>query len=218
MPTEAWVEALCSQAQRCSDEIARRSSTQQALEAATISASAALVGLVLTGNSSSLLLLIVPWIVSVFAHQWLDHHRTIGRIGGYMAGHLEPELQHKLGGAASSDFQFWETHIRRVGSRTPTRRSRSAWRNGSQWLWAGPIMLLYAGVSAIVLAVLIRAVWFDPYSAATHGLSSAGIEIWPRVVWVADVGLVIWLAVVLWRGLLLPPRTPPEDATTSVAA
>ena len=201
---EVWVDVLNQQAQRCADEISRRSSTQQAVEAGYYAATAAIAGLFLTGNSSPFILLLIPLLAFVSSRQWLDHHRTIHALGSYLSDRVERELETRLGRPEVAELVLWEGHIRRRRWAERGERPQPGWRDRATWLWVLPLLMLFAGVGAVVLIALFRVVWLDPLAGATHGLSEAGITFWPKLVWVVEVVLVVWVAQSLARGLLKP--------------
>lgn len=65
-------------------EIARRSTAQQALIAATVTATGTVGGLV-AGGADAALLVVLGLVVPVFGLLWLDHARNIGEIGRFIA-------------------------------------------------------------------------------------------------------------------------------------
>lgn len=66
-------------------EIARRSNAQQALIAATVTATGTVGGLVVAEGTNAALLLVLALVAPVFGLLWLDHARNIGEIGEFIA-------------------------------------------------------------------------------------------------------------------------------------
>lgn len=75
------------------DEIANRSSLQNAIVTLDVAAVGTLGGFVLgrKTTNSLLLLLLIP-LSTALGLWWLDHAQTIGRIGNYIRAHLWPHI------------------------------------------------------------------------------------------------------------------------------
>jgi hypothetical protein len=115
-------------------EIQRRSTTQQALVALNLAASATIAGAVVASRLDDEFLLVLPLVSSVLGLLWLDHARNIELIGSYIANKLwlwEPS---------------WETYARQL-----ERRMRSQVLE-----FALPMSLVFAGgsVAALVITAL----------------------------------------------------------------
>lgn len=137
--TLARIDSLNHAINRASSEISRRSTTQQAVQASSISACTALAGVVVAGHGDFRLLLLIPLLSAAFGLQWLDHHRAILRLGSYVAYVLEPQLQRCL----DLEMPLWESFLRSQNRDGEGRRT-----------WTLPIILLFYGTSlaALVLA------------------------------------------------------------------
>jgi hypothetical protein len=72
-------------------EIARRSNAQQALVAATVTATGTIGGLVVTEKADSVLLVVLAAVAPIFGLLWLDHARNIGVIGEFIRCHWPGE-------------------------------------------------------------------------------------------------------------------------------
>ncbi len=72
-------------------EIARRSNAQQALIAATVTATGTIGGLVVTGKADSVLLVVLAVVSPIFGLLWLDHARNIGEIGDFIRCNWDQE-------------------------------------------------------------------------------------------------------------------------------
>lgn len=82
---EAWEEARLRQCEVLWAEIARRSNAQQALIAATVTATGTVGGLVAAQGADSALLLSLGLVAPVFGLLWLDHAQNIREIGHFIA-------------------------------------------------------------------------------------------------------------------------------------
>jgi hypothetical protein len=65
-------------------EIARRSNAQQALVAATVTATGTLAGLAVTDKADPVVLVVLAVVAPTFGLLWLDHARNIGEIGNFI--------------------------------------------------------------------------------------------------------------------------------------
>lgn len=65
-------------------EVARRSNAQQALIAATVTATGTVGGLAVTGKADPVLLVVLAAVSPIFGLLWLDHARNIGEIGDFI--------------------------------------------------------------------------------------------------------------------------------------
>jgi hypothetical protein len=65
-------------------EIARRSNAQQALLAATVTATGTVGGLVVSGRADPVLLVVLAVVAPVFGLLWIDHAQNIGEIGKFI--------------------------------------------------------------------------------------------------------------------------------------
>jgi hypothetical protein len=85
------VEATVRQCEVLWAEIARRSNAQQALVAATVTATGTIGGLVVTDKADSVLLVVLAAVAPIFGLLWLDHARNIGEIGEFIRCHWPSE-------------------------------------------------------------------------------------------------------------------------------
>lgn len=69
------------------NEIARRSSFQQALIAATVTATGAVGGIVVGRKSNTDLFAVLAAVAPIFGLLWLDHAEKIAEISGFIAKH-----------------------------------------------------------------------------------------------------------------------------------
>jgi hypothetical protein len=199
MPTEERVlhaAVLNEQMARTTREIDRRSTTQQALQAVAITSVTAVVGVVLSGHSSPFLLLVVPFLTTLLGMQWLDNHKCIQSLGGYLAQHIEGQATHLL--VPPPKFTLWETYIRQ-GQRD-TRLQR--------WLWVAPVLALFAGSALVILGCVFTSAMVHPSNTSHPGIAPGGIEVWPRLVWILGLGCVAVFLVACW--VELRPASSPE--------
>lgn len=66
-------------------EIARRSTAQQTLVGASVTVTGTVSGLVVTGKSSAVLLVVLAVVAPVFGLLWLDHAQVIGQIASFIS-------------------------------------------------------------------------------------------------------------------------------------
>jgi hypothetical protein len=71
-------------------EIARRSNAQQALVAATVTATGTLAGLAVTDKADPVVLVVLAVVAPTFGLLWLDHARNIGEIGNFIRCNWDP--------------------------------------------------------------------------------------------------------------------------------
>ncbi|GAA1177220.1 hypothetical protein GCM10009584_18380 [Ornithinimicrobium humiphilum] len=186
------VSIVNAQLDRCAAEIARRSTTQQTIQAGAISAAAGL-GAAVIGGFTPLVLLLLPIISVSLGSQWLDHHRTIGRIGTYAAEELEPALHRRMASVPAAP-QLWEGYWRQ----RQTRRT-------SKHIWAIPVLTIFYGLPILALAIAIPSALLHPAEAAPENLPTFSIGTWPRVLWGFGVLLTVHGLYTAWRTLF--PRT-----------
>lgn len=186
----AWADALNQQLARSAAEITRRSTTQQALQAANISAVSAIAAVVVSGHSSPLLLLLVPLVSVTLGSQWLDSHGCIQRIGGYMAHEVEPALVAALGEPPTESFAFWETYVRAVVR--PSEPSA---------IWTLPTAALFQGVALAGLVLSFPAAVLHPERFVTGGLSRGLIQVWPRAGWALALVFTAMSCRTAWKHL-----------------
>jgi len=177
------VDALNDQLKRCTEEINRRSGTQHTLQAGSVSVNTAIVGLVISGRVTVMLLLLLPLVTSAFFGQWLDHDRLIQSIGRYMSQQVEPALREALQFLRETDFEFWESYIRR----TPATNVRP---RGRMLAWSIAYLFVFPGVAALALVFTFPAAVLSPEKYIPIGLPSSGIALWPRIVWVLDLAVI----------------------------
>lgn len=164
------VSIVNSQLDRCAAEIARRSTTQQTIQAGAISAAAGL-GAAVIGGFTPLVLLLLPIISVSLGSQWLDHHNTIRRIGEYAASELEPALHRQMVSVPAAPT-LWEAY----------------WRNqqtqgANKHMWTVPILTIYYGLPALALTIAIPSALLHPADVAPPNLPTLSINVWPRVLW-----------------------------------
>ncbi|MGC1853071.1 MAG: hypothetical protein WA687_11590 [Solirubrobacterales bacterium] len=93
-------------------EIARRSNAQQALIAATVTATGTVSGLVVAGKADAVLLVVLAVVSPVFGLLWLDHARNIDNIGGFIRSNWawspnwELEHESRKGTKREATFRF----------------------------------------------------------------------------------------------------------------
>lgn len=179
---QAWADTLNSQLQRLANEIGRRSSAQQTLLTANLSAAAAIAGIVVSGATSPLLLLIIPIVSTSFGNQWIDHHRVIHRIGDYMATVAEPALSHATAPRGAVDnVRLWESFIRS----SPDRLE-------ALFAWRLPMWAVFLGASVLALTLCIPSALIDPTaSAMAFDLPIQYVDWWARGVWLLAM---LWTA------------------------
>lgn len=182
------VSTINAQLDRCTGEIARRSTTQQTLQAGTISAVAAIGAAILSGLSP-LSLLLVPLICVSFGSLWIDNHRTIHRIGGYVRTELEPALDRVLASQGSGPY-WWESYLKRNG------------RTEGRWSWSLPVLGVFYGLSFAALIIAFPSSMLAPADAAPPELPLLSIQFWPRMLWVLDLVLTVVGLFVGTRALL----------------
>ncbi len=111
------------------DEIAQRSTFQQAIVGLNLTALAAILGLAI-GRSSPEVVDLIPMVSSTLGLLWLDHHRNIQRIAAYVRDNLwiwEPS---------------WETY-----------RQSLPRRGDGFYFWAVGVLFLLAGIAATTYTV-----------------------------------------------------------------
>ena len=185
----AWTESLNNQLARTAAEITRRSTTQQALQAANTTVVLAIAGVVISGKSTPILLVLIPVVSVMFGSQWLDHHRCIHRLGDFMAFHAERALTGALGDPPVERFQFWETYIR-------DRRGNE--RNA---VWKLPVVAVFQGTAIAALALSVPSALVDPPHELRDGVTLPGVDVWARVVWVAALLLTVASCRSVWTSL-----------------
>lgn len=155
------------------DEIAKRSDAQHLIENLTITAAGTIIGVIIANQADSSLLLLVPFVTSVFGMIWIDHAQVISRIGTHIRDHLAP-LAVEISGEPR--VMRWES-------------VRLPQKYGAFYYVArfGPRFLIFEGIGGISLvasaSVLIRP------------------EHWWRGLWALDVAFVL-LTSIAWFRLL----------------
>lgn len=161
-----YVDTLNQAMSRVSAEIARRSTTQQAVQASSVSASVALAGVTVSHIGDARLLLLIPILSAAFGYQWLDHHKAIQRLGEYMRTRLEPELARHL----SLETSLWETHLRENG------RDKEGTGN-----WTFPILTIFYGTALVALVLAGPTTWTSLQDGPA--ISSWVARVWPTTLW-----------------------------------
>jgi hypothetical protein len=196
-----WVSVLNEQANRLTTEVQRRSTTQQALIVANITASTAFAATIVSGRSSVLLLLVLPFVASALGAQYVDSHRAIQGISLYMRTELEPALQTVLKGVSPKHVCLWEEYLRAIQagavglSKGSRRKIFRTWRLATISVFHGPSIV--ALVITVVPAVLY------PLDASTLGVASGGRSVWPGALWALALVLTLVALARMAYGLTL---------------
>lgn len=177
-----WVSVLNEQINRLMTEINRRSTTQQTLAVANLTAATALSAAAVSGKASVLVLLALPLISVCLGSQYKDHHQAIGGIALYVRECVERNLREVLERRLPSNFVYWQEfhHWRRSGALTLVAGQPTPWRK----TWWSAVVVNFHGTSCVALGLTCNKALLEPLRDWSQGQPVTGAQMATAIGWV----------------------------------